>query len=151
MLSASSSATHHRFSTSILPLDLIILVKSFILFILPCRFISSSSVKSSCMLFTRCKLHSLNKAKILAQQSPLPLSYPIIGFFAHASISAGSLCLCKPLFCCSRSCGRPEHPPFSLPNSSSIDPSPLGSKISMSSFLLCVPPKSCLTCPSSLQ
>ena len=92
----------------------------------------------------------LNKAKILAQQSPLHfLILYIFCFFVHASIPAVSLCLCGPLFCCPRCprpCTCPELlPPFFLPNSSSIDPSPLGSKISVSSFLLCLPPKKLFT------
>ena len=66
---ANNSATHHRFSASILPFDLLFFVRSFIIFILCCCFISSPSVDSSCMLCRRCRLYSLNKAKILAQQS----------------------------------------------------------------------------------
>ena len=63
---ASNSIT---FSASILPLNLILFVISFITFILCCLLISSSSVVSSCMLCRRCTLYSVNKAKILAQQS----------------------------------------------------------------------------------
>ena len=66
---ASNSATHHLLSASILSFHLIFFVISFIIFILCCRFISSPSVESSGMLFRRCRLCSLNKAKILAQQS----------------------------------------------------------------------------------
>ena len=57
---------HHVLSASILPVDLIYFVISFITIILCCRFISSS-VESSCMLCRRCRLYSLNKAKIPAQ------------------------------------------------------------------------------------
>ena len=66
---AKSSATHHRFSASILSFGLILFVVSLITFILCCCLISSSSAKSSCLLCSRCKLNSLNKAKILAQKS----------------------------------------------------------------------------------
>ena len=66
---ANNSVTHHRFSASILPCDLIFFVISFIIFILCCRFIYFPSVDSSCMLCRRCELYSLNKEKILAQQS----------------------------------------------------------------------------------
>ena len=62
---ANTSETHHRFSTSILPFDLIFFVRSFLIAILCCCFISTSSVDSSCLLFQRCKLYSLNNEKII--------------------------------------------------------------------------------------
>ena len=61
-------SNQHRFLASILPFDLIFFVISFITFICCCSFISYS-VESSCMLCRRCRLYSLNKAKVLAQQS----------------------------------------------------------------------------------
>ena len=53
---ASNSVTHHRLSASILPFDLIFLVKSLIIVILCCCFISSTSVDTSCLLCRRCQL-----------------------------------------------------------------------------------------------
>ena len=58
--------------------DLLFFVISCMTFILCCLVLSSSSVDSSCLLCRRCKLYSLNKAKILAQQSSLHFSYPVL-------------------------------------------------------------------------
>ena len=132
---------------------LIFLVISFITFTLCCLLISSTSVDSSCLLCRRCRLYSLNKARILAQQSSH--HFRILYFFASsytppfqrgasASLSLSfdvlDLVLVQKL-----------PPPFFPQTSSSIDPSPLGSNLSMSSFILCLPPEDCSPFLSSFQ
>ena len=54
---------------TVLPFDLIFFTISFIIFILCCRFISSSSVENFCILCLSSKVYSLNLEKIIAQQS----------------------------------------------------------------------------------
>ena len=75
MLSHSPSPAtprpHHLLLGSFFLFDLIFLSRYFMIVILCCCFIFSSSVDSSCLLCKRCKLYSLNKEKILAQQSSL--------------------------------------------------------------------------------
>ena len=133
---ANNSVTHHRRSASILPFGLIFFVKSFIIFIHCCCFISSPSVDSSCLLCRRCKLYSLNKAKILAKQSSLHFLILFFLLLRSASTPAGRFC---PLFCCPRLSTCPGPPlPFFQPNSSSIDLSRPDSYLSVFSFLVCL-------------
>ena len=78
--------------------------------------------------------------------------FGIFRFFARASISAGSLCLCEPLFYCPRTCTCPGLPlPFFQPTSSNIDQFHLASDPFISSFLLCLPPRDGSACLSILQ
>ena len=87
---ASNSETHQRFLASMLPFDLIFFASSFMMVILCCCFISSSSVSSSCLLCRRCKLYSLNKEKILAQQSSLHFLILFLLFLRTLLHSKGS-------------------------------------------------------------
>ena len=122
---ASNSETHHRFLAPILPFDLIFFIRSFMISILYCCFISSSSVDPSSLLCKCCKLYSLNEEKILAQQYFLPLSFFCISCFCVlSSIRRGHLLLS----CSLRLCTCPGLTlPFFQPTSSSMSPSRSGS------------------------
>ena len=114
----------------------------FIIVILCCCFISSSSVNSSCLLWKRCKLYSLNKAKILAQQSSPYFLILYLLFLRTLLHSKGSPLPLKALFRSLRLFTFPGlPPPFFQPTSSSTDPSRFGSDFSIFSSLPYLPPQ----------
>ena len=82
---------------SILPFDLIFLMRAFMIAILCCCFISSSSVDSSCLICRRCNLYSLNKENsrptILS-----PFFYSEFLVFAHPPPSQGDASTSKDIF-----------------------------------------------------
>ena len=87
--------------------------------IICCCFISSCSVSSSCLLCRRCKLYSLNKEKIIAQQSPHHFLILYLLFCLFSSTPRAHLCLKMSLPCSLRHCTCPGLPPqFSQPTSS---------------------------------
>ena len=105
---ASNSETHYRFWASIIPFDLILFSRSLMIAILSCCFISSSYVSSSCLHCRRCKLYSLNKEKIPAQQSSHNfLKKKNFSFCVLLSIPRGHRCLWRPLSCSLQLCTCP--------------------------------------------
>ena len=130
---ASNSETHHRFWASMLPFDLIFFIRSFMMAILRCCFISSSSVDSSracsanaasCILYTR--------RKFIAQQSSPHFLILYLLFLRTSSISKDHLSLKMHLSYSLRLCTCPGlPPPVSQPTSSSICRSRSGSDLSI--------------------